>query len=386
MTNNNQNDPATTRIFGLGQVQAQFGIDPEMLLRQAIAGEVEFCAWIPDGCRVFNVDPASLQIAHPSYLLPMSEFEHRFPRQFDGVPTPARITIRLVTLSRLACREIFPQPILKSPDAEPGKPPSAPSIPTGKYSYPQTTQTIFKSAYGHLDGDGDEIESRFVLVNPERPAQDFLTTPDDEVQWCFAIYPSDEKFSLGELNFRFPGYQAPLDLLLSVSSLCIAEAEIMRILKPKKASFPALMPTDSSEVPNVDSSAPIEAATGTESDLVPAQASSKSRVKVASTDIVESVELVVVNSERKPPTRFLSIDEVAARFKCTPQTIYDWIKPTSPRYKPEFPTRVPLGNGSVGWVEDEIERYAQSLVNRRDEPQKKPIPKRKSKKKKDGDA
>ena len=67
------------------------------------------------------------------------------------------------------------------------------------------------------------------------------------------------------------------------------------------------------------------------------------------------------------------------------QTIYDWIKPTSPRYKPDFPTQVPLGNGSVGWVEAEIERYAQSLVARRSEPQKKSIPKRNSKKKKDGE-
>ncbi len=388
MTDNNKNDPAKTRIIGLSQVKHQFGIDPEVVLRQAIAGEVELCAWIPDGCIVFNVDPASLQIAHPSYLVPMSEFEHRFPRQFDGKPSHPRMPIHLVTISRLACREILPQPILESPMAEPGKAPLAPSIPTGKYSSPQTTQTIFKSAYGLVDGDCDEVEPYFVRVSPKRPVLEFLPTPNDEAQWCFAIYPSDENFNAGGISFSFPGYQAPLDLLLSVSSLCIAESEVMRILISMQTPLLTLMPGDDSKVPDVDSPAPTEAAKGNELNVnqVPAKAISKSRVKVVPENIVESVEYVVVHSERKPPTRFLSIDEVTRRFNdCTPQTIYDWLKRSSPRYKPDFPTQVPLGNGSVGWVENEIERYSQSLVDQRCEPQKKPIPKRKSKKKKDGD-
>ncbi|WP_084197435.1 helix-turn-helix transcriptional regulator [Solimonas soli] len=56
--------------------------------------------------------------------------------------------------------------------------------------------------------------------------------------------------------------------------------------------------------------------------------------------------------------------QLEARLGLSRSTIYDRLDPKSPRYDPDFPRPIRLGAGSVGWIEGEVERYVQALIER----------------------
>jgi len=55
--------------------------------------------------------------------------------------------------------------------------------------------------------------------------------------------------------------------------------------------------------------------------------------------------------------------DVEARTGLSRSTLYDWIDPESPRYKPDFPKPIRFsGSSAVGWLADEIEAWLQKQV------------------------
>lgn len=58
--------------------------------------------------------------------------------------------------------------------------------------------------------------------------------------------------------------------------------------------------------------------------------------------------------------------DVESRTGLSRSTLYDWINPSSPRYKPDFPKPISYaGSSIVGWVEAELEQWLSSQVNGR---------------------
>lgn len=55
--------------------------------------------------------------------------------------------------------------------------------------------------------------------------------------------------------------------------------------------------------------------------------------------------------------------EVEARTGLSRSTLYDWIDPDSPRYKPDFPKPIRFaGSTAVGWVASEIDAFLASQI------------------------
>ncbi|WP_293392127.1 AlpA family transcriptional regulator [Nevskia sp.] len=50
--------------------------------------------------------------------------------------------------------------------------------------------------------------------------------------------------------------------------------------------------------------------------------------------------------------------QLESRIAVSRSTIYDWINPRSPRYKPDFPKPISIGGGAaVGWVASEVDQW-----------------------------
>lgn len=62
--------------------------------------------------------------------------------------------------------------------------------------------------------------------------------------------------------------------------------------------------------------------------------------------------------------KYLKISEVMDKLGIGKSTLYDWIDPKSPRFKPDFPKRVKMGV-STRFVESEITAYQQAQMNAR---------------------
>lgn len=59
--------------------------------------------------------------------------------------------------------------------------------------------------------------------------------------------------------------------------------------------------------------------------------------------------------------RILRKKEVARIFSIARSTLDDWLRPDSPRYKPDFPQRIQVGTNSIGFLESEIRAYLTKL-------------------------
>ncbi|MGX2974433.1 helix-turn-helix transcriptional regulator [Ursidibacter arcticus] len=62
--------------------------------------------------------------------------------------------------------------------------------------------------------------------------------------------------------------------------------------------------------------------------------------------------------------KYLKINEVTDKLGIGKSTLYEWIDPKSPRFKPDFPKRVKMGV-STRFVESEITAYQQAQMNAR---------------------
>lgn len=71
----------------------------------------------------------------------------------------------------------------------------------------------------------------------------------------------------------------------------------------------------------------------------------------------------VAASGNSKPIVILRITQVMARTGVKRSTIYDWLNPEDPRYRPHFPRQVKLGASAVGWVESEIDAFLETLVD-----------------------
>ncbi len=69
-------------------------------------------------------------------------------------------------------------------------------------------------------------------------------------------------------------------------------------------------------------------------------------------------------------TRYIFIlrrREVEARTGLSRSTLYDWINPDSPRYKPDFPKPIRFaGSSAVGWVASEVTSWLGKQIEQRD--------------------
>ena len=55
--------------------------------------------------------------------------------------------------------------------------------------------------------------------------------------------------------------------------------------------------------------------------------------------------------------------DLEARLGLSRSTIYDKIRPTSPRYDATFPKPIRLGNGAaVGWLAHEVDRWLRAQI------------------------
>lgn len=59
--------------------------------------------------------------------------------------------------------------------------------------------------------------------------------------------------------------------------------------------------------------------------------------------------------------RILRKKDVAKIFSIARSTLDDWLRPTSPRFKPDFPKRIQLGTQSIGFLESEVRNYLARL-------------------------
>lgn len=73
----------------------------------------------------------------------------------------------------------------------------------------------------------------------------------------------------------------------------------------------------------------------------------------------------VAASGNSKPIVILRIKQVMARTGVKRSTIYDWLNPEDPRYRPLFPRQVKLGASAVGWVESEIDAFLETMVQTR---------------------
>lgn len=56
--------------------------------------------------------------------------------------------------------------------------------------------------------------------------------------------------------------------------------------------------------------------------------------------------------------------QLEQQLRLSRSSIYARLDPKSPYYDPDFPRPIRLGAGSVGWIESEVERYVQLLIER----------------------
>ncbi|WP_293371175.1 AlpA family transcriptional regulator [Nevskia sp.] len=67
--------------------------------------------------------------------------------------------------------------------------------------------------------------------------------------------------------------------------------------------------------------------------------------------------------EQRHPVLILRRRAVEARTGLSRSTLYDWMNPSSPRYKPDFPKPMRFsGSNAVGWVANEIDDWLTAQV------------------------
>ncbi|AWM79337.1 hypothetical protein DKL61_02610 [Gammaproteobacteria bacterium ESL0073] len=67
------------------------------------------------------------------------------------------------------------------------------------------------------------------------------------------------------------------------------------------------------------------------------------------------------NPSSSTELRVLRIQQVAEKLSIGKSTIYDWLKPNSPRYDETFPKPFKLGGKAIGWLSSEVDAW---LLNR----------------------
>ena len=64
----------------------------------------------------------------------------------------------------------------------------------------------------------------------------------------------------------------------------------------------------------------------------------------------------------KSVLKILRRKQVEQRVGVCRSTLYSWISPSSLQYIPDFPKPIRIGNGAVGWVEEEIEEFIEARI------------------------
>lgn len=62
--------------------------------------------------------------------------------------------------------------------------------------------------------------------------------------------------------------------------------------------------------------------------------------------------------------KILRCHEMTNRIGVSRSTIYDWMKPESPRFDSSFPKPVKLGKSSVGWIESDLNRWLELRIQK----------------------
>jgi prophage regulatory protein len=73
--------------------------------------------------------------------------------------------------------------------------------------------------------------------------------------------------------------------------------------------------------------------------------------------------------ETRKPKRILRRRELCSRTGLGPSIVKDRHNPRSPRYDPDFPRPIRLGDGAnspVGYLEEEVDRWIELRAQRRD--------------------
>lgn len=58
-------------------------------------------------------------------------------------------------------------------------------------------------------------------------------------------------------------------------------------------------------------------------------------------------------------------NEVAKMLGIAESTLSDWQNPKSPYYRSNFPKRIPLGKRAVGYLEHEIIKFMEEMIQRK---------------------
>lgn len=75
-----------------------------------------------------------------------------------------------------------------------------------------------------------------------------------------------------------------------------------------------------------------------------------------------SSSLTIPNQQVVSELRVLRIKDVTEKLAIGKSTLYDWLKPTSPRYDAQFPKPIKLSSKSIGWLSSEIDNWLRERV------------------------
>ena len=64
----------------------------------------------------------------------------------------------------------------------------------------------------------------------------------------------------------------------------------------------------------------------------------------------------------KSVLRILRRKQVEQRVGVCRSTLYSWISPKSLQYIPDFPKPIRIGNGAIGWIEEELEEFIEARI------------------------
>lgn len=309
-------------LFTLAEAEKRFGISALELHRYAAAGEIELCALVPDGCRVYNVDPATLQIDNPAYLLPLSRFVNTDPTPFDLPPTPARVPLQAVIVSRLTC--IITLPVESMPRMS-------------------VVQNLFSAGFSNTPTG----QSSYLRLLPQWPGYESGARAFNPEQWCFAVYPEGQAFTRTVTTWTSSGFQPPVDLNVYHEVLLVPESEVQKAL--------ALRALPAAEAPT------LEASSQDEPEMMSPESESPAPelLPVQPVIVAASKTPPVAEASVQPPRKFLRIEEVGARIGVKRSTIYTRMDPDSKYFDPTFPkqTRLWGGKGPAVWDAAELDAW-----------------------------
>lgn len=71
------------------------------------------------------------------------------------------------------------------------------------------------------------------------------------------------------------------------------------------------------------------------------------------------IEPVAVSQKEVPKKgiSFIRRKELLRKIGISNSTLYDWLNPTSPRHKPDFPHRKKIGANIVVWIQSEVDDW-----------------------------